>query len=215
MVSGAVDYYAVLGLKKDATSSQIKTAYHAAAKKAHPDAGGSNAQMERVNEAYRILSSPVARRDYDNRTASARPQPTRPTTTTTTTVRREPSRHTDHSRESARENERVLNRWARARGFALLQRSILFAVPLVPITRYFAGHTAAPSAKYIFSILGFAPVYGVIIALVWLVDPGVRISLERVRLGKGYRHLSDFLVALGLTVAFVPILLLWVASTGV
>lgn len=213
MVTGAVDHYSVLGIKKDATSAQIKTAYHTAAKKAHPDAGGSNEQMERVNEAYRILSSPVARRDYDGHAEYVRPSQAR--TTPTTTVHRQPTHHQGHAQETARENERILNRWARSRGFSLLQRSILFAIPLVPLTRYFIDHTQSSSAKYIFSILGFAPVYGIIVALVWLIDPGVRISLERVRLGKGYRHLTDFLVALGLTVAFVPILLLWVASTGV
>lgn len=213
MVAGAVDFYSVLGIKKDATSAQIKAAYHAAAKKAHPDAGGSNEQMERINEAYRVLSSPVARRDYDSHVDYGRPARAR--TTTTTTVHQRPAHPQGHSQESDRENQRILNRWARSRGLSLLQRSILFAIPLVPLTRYFIDHTQVASAKYIFSILGFAPVYGIIVSLVWLIDPGVRISLERVRLGKGYRHLSDFLVALGLSIAFVPILLLWAASIGV
>jgi hypothetical protein len=69
------DHYAILGLKPGATATEIKHAYRAAAKKAHPDAGGSTEVMEAVNEAYKILSDPLARRSYDYLRTNPAPEP--------------------------------------------------------------------------------------------------------------------------------------------
>lgn len=41
------------------TAEQLKTAYRDAAKKAHPDAGGSNAAFIKVTQAYEVLSKRV------------------------------------------------------------------------------------------------------------------------------------------------------------
>lgn len=47
----AEQWWQVLGVAVDATAEQIATAYRFAARKAHPDSGGSNAAMARLNAA--------------------------------------------------------------------------------------------------------------------------------------------------------------------
>jgi DnaJ-class molecular chaperone len=45
--------YKVLGIFPGASKREIKNAYRRAARKAHPDKGGSDAEMKRVNAAYK------------------------------------------------------------------------------------------------------------------------------------------------------------------
>lgn len=45
-------WWNVLGLKRDATLAQVEEAYRLGAKMAHPDRGGSDAAMARINGAY-------------------------------------------------------------------------------------------------------------------------------------------------------------------
>lgn len=59
------DYYSLLGLAPDATATEIKRAYRSAAKRHHPDAGGSADSMDAINLAYSTLSDPAKRHDYD------------------------------------------------------------------------------------------------------------------------------------------------------
>jgi len=59
------DHYAVLGVPPDADVDTIRVAHRACARVAHPDLGGDQAQMMRVNEAWRILRDPVSRAAYD------------------------------------------------------------------------------------------------------------------------------------------------------
>lgn len=64
------DYYAILGVPRDATESLIRDAYHEKAKKYHPDVysgAGGDVIFKRINEAYRTLSHPQRRRQYDFR----------------------------------------------------------------------------------------------------------------------------------------------------
>lgn len=68
-------HYEVLGVDPDADEQAIKKAYRKAARKLHPDMNGGKHLPEYllVEEAYRILSDPLARRDYD---AELRGEPT-------------------------------------------------------------------------------------------------------------------------------------------
>ena len=66
------DYYAVLGVTKDADPEVIKAAYRALAKKHHPDtSGGSAERFLQISRAWEVLSSPDLRRAYD-KTADTR-----------------------------------------------------------------------------------------------------------------------------------------------
>ena len=63
------DYYEVLGVKKDASSEEIKKAYRKLAKQYHPDANkddkGSPEKFHEVSEAYEILGNEKKRSQYD------------------------------------------------------------------------------------------------------------------------------------------------------
>lgn len=62
------NYYQVLGLDQSATAKQIKTAYRELCKLYHPDLNRSadaNARIQEINEAYRVLSSPMKKAEYD------------------------------------------------------------------------------------------------------------------------------------------------------
>jgi curved DNA-binding protein len=65
-----MDHYQTLGVAKTATPDDIKKAYRKLASKHHPDKGGDTAMFQKIEEAYRILSDPQKRQDYD----SPRPQ---------------------------------------------------------------------------------------------------------------------------------------------
>lgn len=63
------DYYAILGVPKDASEEDIKKAFRKLARKYHPDVAGNKAEAEEkfkeINEAYEVLSDPEKRRRYD------------------------------------------------------------------------------------------------------------------------------------------------------
>lgn len=62
------DYYAVLGVPRDASPEAIKKAYRALARKLHPDVNKdpqAETQFKRVNEAYEVLKDAEKRAKYD------------------------------------------------------------------------------------------------------------------------------------------------------
>jgi len=63
---GGGDPYAVLGVKREASEAQIHAAYRDAVRRTHPDAGGSSAAFEAVQDAYETLRDPVARARFDS-----------------------------------------------------------------------------------------------------------------------------------------------------
>lgn len=67
-------HYSVLGITTDADAEFIKRAYRHHASRNHPDLGGSQDAMGRLNQAYEVLSDPQRRREYDETLQrSARP----------------------------------------------------------------------------------------------------------------------------------------------
>lgn len=59
------DYYAILGVSKDASQEDIKKSYRQKALKAHPDKGGDPEKFKEINKAYEVLSDPNKRKMYD------------------------------------------------------------------------------------------------------------------------------------------------------
>lgn len=64
------NHYAILGLDRDCTSTQIRDAYRRLAKRYHPDlnpnSAAARARTEALNAAYAILRDPASRRAYDH-----------------------------------------------------------------------------------------------------------------------------------------------------
>lgn len=64
-----LDYYKILGLDKNATTKDIKSAYRKLARKYHPDLNPNDRdakkKFQEINEANEVLSDPVKRKKYD------------------------------------------------------------------------------------------------------------------------------------------------------
>lgn len=61
-----MSHYDTLGISKTATPEEIKKAYRKLASQHHPDKGGDTAKFQEIEEAYRVLSDPSQRLQYDN-----------------------------------------------------------------------------------------------------------------------------------------------------
>ncbi|MBV8067430.1 MAG: DnaJ domain-containing protein [Candidatus Eremiobacteraeota bacterium] len=64
------DYYAILGVPKNAAEKDIKSAYRKLARKWHPDANPKNPKeaeekFKEISEAYEVLGDPEKRKKYD------------------------------------------------------------------------------------------------------------------------------------------------------
>lgn len=69
MSAAKSDYYEILGVSRDATESELKTAYRKLAHKYHPDKNPGNKEAEeqfkKASEAYAVLSDAQKRAQYD------------------------------------------------------------------------------------------------------------------------------------------------------
>lgn len=61
----AKNFYDVLGVSKNASDKDIKSAFRKLAQKYHPDRGGDEAKFKEISEAYETLSNPEKRKEYD------------------------------------------------------------------------------------------------------------------------------------------------------
>jgi len=66
----AQNYYDILGVSKNASDRDIKSAYRRMARKLHPDVNPDDSraqnQFKKVNEAYEVVGDPSRRKDYDH-----------------------------------------------------------------------------------------------------------------------------------------------------
>ena len=71
------NYYDILGLDKNASPEDIKSAYRKLAKKYHPDINkepGATERFKEINEAYECLSDPNKKSNYDQFGSATGPQ---------------------------------------------------------------------------------------------------------------------------------------------
>lgn len=61
-----MDYYTTLGVPRNASTEEIKSAYRKLAAKHHPDRGGDTASFQKIQEAYDTLGNPEKKQMYDN-----------------------------------------------------------------------------------------------------------------------------------------------------
>ena len=65
----ARDFYTVLGVKRDASEKEIRSAYRKLARKYHPDVNPGNkaaeATFKEINAAHDVLKDPETRKKYD------------------------------------------------------------------------------------------------------------------------------------------------------
>ena len=62
------DYYKTLGVNRNVTAQELKSAYRKLAMKYHPDRNPSpeaEEQFKKINEAYEVLSDPQKKQIYD------------------------------------------------------------------------------------------------------------------------------------------------------
>lgn len=59
------DYYKILGVEENASSEEIKKAFHRLAHQHHPDKGGNEEKFKETNEAYQTLSDKDKKAQYD------------------------------------------------------------------------------------------------------------------------------------------------------
>jgi curved DNA-binding protein len=62
-----MDYYKTLGVKRNASDKDLKSAYKKLSMQHHPDrTGGDDSKFKEINEAYSTLKDPQKRQQYDN-----------------------------------------------------------------------------------------------------------------------------------------------------
>ena len=60
-----MDYYELLGVSRDASEKELKSAFKNKAMQHHPDKGGNPDTFKQINEAYQTLSDKEKRQMYD------------------------------------------------------------------------------------------------------------------------------------------------------
>jgi hypothetical protein len=205
-----VDYYHVLDVTRTATDAEIKAAYRLAAKGAHPDAGGTAKAMERVNEAYAVLSDPQHRREFDAKLTSARYDSAvsehRPTVVHT---RADPFRAPVTYQRSSHGHHPALIVLARMSALRMIGYNIVAGLLLGFVTSYMYALAPGQTAKTVIALVAFVPVYLVVIGIVFIIKPGLRLALAHLT-ALQWPAGRDPLVLLVMVACAIPLAFIWV-----
>jgi curved DNA-binding protein CbpA len=187
----AHDHYRTLGVDRAADTATIKQAYHNLAKREHPDAGGSEGRMLQLNAAYKALSDPISRRRYDAETfPPSHPQP--------------------RAYANSAHHPDPRHRQARIIALIMLRRSLAIAVVLNVLILSAGSLPLSEGTWLALKLVGFVPVYCMVLALAFLIDPDFRLTifdLAHSRKLRGLRSLS--LILLALSLPFPPLAWAW------
>lgn len=170
-----VDYYLILAVEPTATIAEVKSAYRQAAKKAHPDAGGSAAAMDQINEAYGVLGDLAKRAMYDQerRLHYAPPPPTH-----SSQSQYAPQDSWSDQQAAARaELNRLRIAYARRSGFEIIKWSIVAGAGLGALMWLFGGQITQFGTRVVLLIAMGAAGFGLIFGATCITDPDHRLVL--------------------------------------
>jgi len=108
-VRAGVDPYVVLGVPRGASDARIHAAYRDAVRRTHPDAGGSSAAFEDVQEAYEVLRDPARRAAWEHDPPRTRVRPV---------ARPAPASHRSSMEDLLAESQRLEDEARRLAGMA-------------------------------------------------------------------------------------------------
>ena len=217
--------YAILGVSRHATTNEIKQAYRKKAKAAHPDAGGSSAAMARVNEAYHTLAEDSARSSYDRvnsgdssthrpstappaRWPSSKPAPTHSSATAHHTHPTTDHFNYENKPQESEDINRDRRRWARTSAIEMLRFTLPAAIASVLISRYAQNYFTSSQSLLILGFITFLPIYGLILSIIFLVDPPLRLIFADIVRGHSTTQ-SERTNAVALILGFFPLAIIW------
>jgi curved DNA-binding protein CbpA len=147
------DYYQILGLKPDASSTSIRSAYKRLAMLYHPDRNPGNAQAEElfkiINEAYQVLSHTAKKQQYDMRYHGLNHKENHSTAHDMRAYWREYHRKQyEHWRQNQQPAYQFDKRYFRIQGLAIVTFLVIagFCFGLIHLVEYF--HNKEQEKKY-------------------------------------------------------------------
>lgn len=170
-----IDYYQVLGVTPTATVAVIKQAYRQAAKKAHPDAGGSADAMDRLNDAYGVLGDADKRAIFDQeRTQHYAPPPVQSAASAATSPQVQSEAQINAARQELR---RLRVAYARHSGLEVIRWSLVAGAGFAALTWLFGGMLDTWASRLmVMSTLGGAG-FGLVFGITSITDPDFRLVL--------------------------------------
>ena len=212
--------YAILGVSRHATPAEIKRAFHAKAKSAHPDAGGNVAAMAAINAAYKTLIDHVERRHYDEAAERAHAE-TRSGTSHhashsagATTHRAAGSSHATADANSAEPVVTHVERRQQARRYvwSYLEEFGLIVLLATLVLTAVAVHQTKTLPALGYGFLSGLPVYWLLLQLTYIAVPDLKlIAFDTVR--SPVRAHPDHRRMLAIIIlAAIPVSAIWAAG---